>query len=73
MSEIRAEITANVWQVHVAIGQQVSEGDEIAILESMKMEIPVIAESSGTIRQLHIAAGGTVREGDLIAEIEDSP
>ena len=42
MHEIKAEIAANVWQVVVEEGQMVAEGDEICILESMKMEIPVI-------------------------------
>ncbi len=47
MAEIRAEITANVWQVVVEEGQMVAEGDEICILESMKMEIPVVTEMPG--------------------------
>ena len=47
MAEIRAEITANVWQVVAEEGQMVAEGDEICILESMKMEIPVITEVPG--------------------------
>ena len=47
MHEIRAEIAANVWQVVVEEGQMVAEGDEICILESMKMEIPVITEVPG--------------------------
>ena len=48
MAEIRAEITANVWQVVAEEGQMVAEGDEICILESMKMEIPVITEVPGS-------------------------
>ena len=47
MHEIRAEIAANVWQVVVEEGQMVAEGDEICILESMKMEIPVVTEIPG--------------------------
>jgi acetyl-CoA carboxylase biotin carboxyl carrier protein len=66
--EIRAEMVANVWKIVVAEGDQVEDGDTVVILESMKMEIPVIAESSGTV-QLKIAEGDVVQEGDLIAVI----
>ena len=70
MTEVRAEITANVWQVHVEVGQAVSEGDTIAILESMKMEIPVESPISGTVAQVHVAPDAQVQEGDVIATIE---
>ena len=72
MAEIRAEITASVWKVVVDEGQAVAEGDEIAILESMKMEIPVITEVPGIVREMHVEAGQTVREGDLIAIISET-
>ena len=72
MHEIKAEIAANVWQVVVEEGQMVAEGDEICILESMKMEIPVITEVSGVVRELHVAPEQTVQEGDLIALIDES-
>ena len=72
MHEIRAEITANVWQVVVEEGQMVAEGDEICILESMKMEIPVITEVPGVVRELHVEPEQTVQEGDLIALIDES-
>ena len=48
MAEVRAEMVANVWKVVAAEGAQVSDGDTLVILESMKMEIPVLAEASGT-------------------------
>jgi len=72
MAEIRAEIAANVWQVTVEEGQMVAEGDEICILESMKMEIPVITETPGVVRELYVAPEQTVQEGDLIALIDES-
>jgi len=72
MHEIRAEITANVWQVRVEEGQMVAEGDEIVILESMKMEIPVITEVPGVVRELHVQPEDVVQEGDLIALIDES-
>jgi acetyl-CoA carboxylase biotin carboxyl carrier protein len=70
MPEVRAEITANVWQVRVEVGQSVKVGDELVILESMKMEIPVIAPLDGTISELAVAPDDQVTEGDLIAVIE---
>ena len=70
MAEVRAEMVANVWKVVAEEGTQVSDGDTLVILESMKMEIPVLAESSGTLTRLHVAEGDVVQEGDLIAVIE---
>ena len=70
MAEIRAEITANVWQVVAEEGQMVAEGDEICILESMKMEIPVVAPLAGTVSELAVAPDDQVKEGDLIAVID---
>ena len=72
MAEIRAEITANVWQVVAEVGQMVAEGDEICILESMKMEIPVITETPGVVRELYVEPQQVVQEGDLIALIDES-
>src|SRR6266487_3896484 len=60
--EIRAEMVANVWKVVAGVGDEVSEGDTLVILESMKMEIPVLAESDGTLAQL------AVNEGDVVQE-----
>ncbi len=69
MAEIRAEMVANVWKVVAVPGDQVADGDTLVILESMKMEIPVLAEGAGTITTMHVAEGDVVQEGDLIAEI----
>ena len=69
MAEIRAEMVANVWKVLVSEGDQVDEGDALVILESMKMEIPVLAESPGTVTKLYVAEGDVVQEDELIAEI----
>ncbi len=67
--EIRAEMVANVWKVLVAQGDAIQDGDTLVILESMKMEIPVLAESSGSITELAVGEGDVVQEGDLIAVI----
>ncbi|WP_156056069.1 biotin/lipoyl-binding carrier protein [Streptosporangium roseum] len=69
MAEVRAEMVANVWKVLVAQGDTVEDGDTLVILESMKMEIPVIAEDDGVITELKVAEGDVIQEGDLIAVI----
>jgi acetyl-CoA carboxylase biotin carboxyl carrier protein len=70
MSEVRAEMVANVWKVVAAEGDAVADGDTLVILESMKMEIPVLAEDSGTLTRLAVAEGDVIQEGDLIAVID---
>jgi acetyl-CoA carboxylase biotin carboxyl carrier protein len=69
VAEVRAEMVANVWKVVAAEGDSVADGDTLVILESMKMEIPVLAEDSGTLTKLAVAEGDVVQEGDLIAVI----
>ena len=69
MAEVRAEMVANVWKVLVSEGDHVDEGDTLVILESMKMEIPILAEEKGTVTKLHVAEGDVVQEDELIAEI----
>jgi biotin carboxyl carrier protein len=70
MTQIRSEIPASVWQVKVAAGDQVESGDELIILESMKMEIPVVAPTSGRVSAVHVAPDDRVQEGDVLAEID---
>jgi biotin carboxyl carrier protein len=70
MTEVLAEITANVWQVPAEVGQEVAEGDTLVILESMKMEIPVEAPVGGVVTELRVAPEDQVQEGDVIAVIE---
>ena len=72
MVDVVAEIAANVWQVPVEVGQTVATGDTIAILESMKMEIPVEAPAAGTVAELRVAPDDQVNEGDVIAVIDES-
>ena len=69
MAEVRAEMVANVWKIVATEGDQVEDGDTLVILESMKMEIPVLAEGGGTLAKLHVAEGDVIQEGDLIATI----
>jgi biotin carboxyl carrier protein len=70
VEEIHAEMVANVLKVMVQEGQPVGEGDTVVILESMKMEIPVLTETSGTLTKIAVKEGDVVQEHDLIAVIE---
>ena len=67
-----ADITANVWQVRVQVGQRVEQDDELVILESMKMEIPVTAPVAGMVTDVRVAPSDQVREGDVVAVIDPS-
>lgn len=68
-AEIQAEMVANVWKVVVRQGDAVQMGDTLVILESMKMEIPVLAEGPGVISELKVNEGDVVQEGDVLAVI----
>lgn len=68
--EIKSEITGSLWKVMKAPGDRVAEDDPIMILESMKMEIPVIADAPGVIIELLVAEGESVSEGQVVARIE---
>ena len=69
VEEIHAEMVSSVWKVLVEPGAQVAAGDTLVILESMKMEIPVLSEGAGTVTQLAVSEGDVIQEGDLIATI----
>ena len=70
--DVRAELTATVWKVVAEVGATVSAGDELVILESMKMEIPVAAPEAGTLAALNVNEGDSISEGDVLAVIETS-
>lgn len=67
---IKAHITGSVWKIEVRVGERVEEGTVIAILESMKMEMPVSAEEPGTITAIRVTEEQTIREGQVIAEYD---
>jgi biotin carboxyl carrier protein len=69
VSEIVAEMVANVLSVSVEPGDKVAAGDVVIVLESMKMEIPVIAEDHGTVRAVKIAPADVVQDGDVMLEL----
>ena len=70
MAEIRADMVANVMEIYFAEGDTVNPGDTVVLLESMKMEIPVIADQGGKVVRLGVSVGDVVQEGDLIIETE---
>ena len=67
--ELIAEMVANVLTVVAAPGKQVAAGETVLILESMKMEIPVLAESAGTVLDVRVDEGDVVQEGDVLVLI----
>lgn len=67
--DVRAEIVASVLEVLVREGDTIDRGDTVVLLESMKMEIPVLAENGGTVTQVSVAVGDVIQAGDLIAVI----
>jgi acetyl-CoA carboxylase biotin carboxyl carrier protein len=70
MAELKASMAGSVWKIVANEGQSVTDGQDIIILESMKMEIPIAAEEAGTLKELKVNEGDFVNEGDVLAVIE---
>lgn len=70
MAQVVANMAGSVWKILVQIGDKVEEGQDVVILESMKMEIPITAEASGTVTIIKSAEGEFVNEGDILLELE---
>jgi acetyl-CoA carboxylase biotin carboxyl carrier protein len=68
--DVAAHITGTVGKIEVAVGDQVSDGDTVVILESMKMEMPVEVEDDGTVSEIKVAEGQSVQEGDVLVVLE---
>ena len=66
MADVAAHITGTVWKIEVKVGQQVSSGDTLVILESMKMEMPVEASEDGTVKEIRCKESQPVNEGDVL-------
>ena len=69
--EVRAEMVANVLAISVEVGTDVNAGDQLVLLESMKMEIPVIAEVAGQVSEVAVEVGDVISAGDLIIRLKD--
>lgn len=70
MGQLIATMAGNVYKVLVKAGDNVSDGEDVVILESMKMEIPISAESQITVKEVMVTEGDFVNEGDVILEVE---
>lgn len=68
-TNINLETGGSVWKMHVKPGDTVAEGQELFIMEVMKMEVPYEAPAAGTVSAVHIAEGDVVEEGQLAVEI----
>jgi acetyl-CoA carboxylase biotin carboxyl carrier protein len=67
--EVRAEMVANVLAIGVEVGTHVEPGDELVLLESMKMEIPVLSELSAIVSEVAVSVGDVISAGDLIVRL----
>jgi acetyl-CoA carboxylase biotin carboxyl carrier protein len=70
MAHVEAHITGTIWKIECVVGDVIEEGDTVAILESMKMEMPVEAEDAGTVVKILCEEGQAVNEGDPLVELE---
>ena len=68
--EVKSEITGSLWKIVKQPGEVVAEDDTLMILESMKMEIPIMAEAAGTLKEILVQEGDPVAEGQVVAVIE---
>jgi acetyl-CoA carboxylase biotin carboxyl carrier protein len=71
VAEILAEMVSTVFTVVAAPGQHLEAGETVVVLESMKMEIPVVTEAAGTVREIRVEQGQVVHDGDVLAVIDD--
>ena len=68
--DVRSDIAGKVWKIEAAVGDALAADDAILILESMKMEIPVVAPTGGRLTEIQVAEGDAVGEGDVVAILE---
>jgi len=67
--DIRAEMVANVLSIQVSVGEEVGVGQQVLLLESMKMEIPVLSDVSGKVIEIAVSPGDVIQEGDLLIRV----
>ncbi|HEY1454944.1 MAG TPA: biotin/lipoyl-binding carrier protein [Candidatus Dormibacteraeota bacterium] len=70
MTEIKAELVGSVWKITTQVGAEVAEDDELMILESMKMEIPVTAPRRGKVKEIRVKETDVVKEGQVLVVLE---
>ena len=67
---VKSEIAGNVWKIQLKPGDMVEADGEIMILESMKMEIPVLSPKAGMVKEIKVAEGEAIGEGQLVAVLD---
>jgi len=68
--EIVSELVANVLSIDVTVGDRVEAGDTVVLLESMKMEIPMLAERAGVVTAIKVVAGDVVQDGEVLVVLD---
>ena len=69
-SNVEAPITGTVFRIETTVGAEVSEGDVLIIIESMKMEMPVEAPTAGRVAEIRVEEGQSVEEGEVLLVLE---
>lgn len=67
--QVKASVPGKVYAVEAKVGQAVKSGDNLIILEAMKMEIPVVAPQDGTVASIDVAVGDAIESGDVLATL----
>lgn len=70
MAQVFSNMAGTVFQVVVTVGETVQEGQDVVILESMKMEVPISSEVQGKVSAIHVEPGDFVNEGDVLVDVE---
>ncbi len=68
--QAKSEVSGSVWKIEAAVGQSVAEGDVLMLIESMKMEIPVVAEKAGTVASILVAESDAIVEGQAVVVLD---
>lgn len=68
--EVKADIAGSVWKVEVKVGDKVAEEETLFLIESMKMEIPLMAPTDGVVTEIRVNEGDIINEGDVVAVLE---
>ena len=72
LEKIESEVAGNLWKIEVALGDQVQKEDTLMILESMKMEIPVLSPVNGTVKEILVQPDDKIEEGQVVLLLEIS-
>lgn len=70
MANMESPLAGKILEINIKVGQEVSEDDEVMIIESMKMENPLFPPADGTVKEIRVKVGDRVNEGDVLAVFE---